>query len=39
MKDKRELIKKLAEQYLKEGFTRAYVDGQQITLEEMPETR
>ena len=29
--------KKLAEQYLKEGFTRAYVDGQQITLEEMPE--
>jgi excinuclease ABC subunit A len=29
--------KKLAEQYLKEGFTRAYVDGEQITLEEMPE--
>lgn len=29
--------KKLAEQYMKEGFTRAYVDGQHITLEEMPE--
>lgn len=29
--------KKLAEQYLKEGFTRAFVDGQHITLEEMPE--
>lgn len=29
--------KKTAEQYMKEGFTRAYVDGQHITLEEMPE--
>ena len=29
--------KKLAEQYLKDGFTRAFVDGQHITLEEMPE--
>ena len=29
--------KKIAEQYLKEGFTRAYVDGVHITLEEMPE--
>ncbi len=29
--------KKLAEQYIKEGFTRAYVDGEHITLEDMPE--
>ncbi|RJX26341.1 MAG: excinuclease ABC subunit UvrA, partial [Acholeplasma sp.] len=29
--------KKLAEQYLKEGFTRAYVDGENILLEDMPE--
>ena len=29
--------KKLAEQYLKEGFTRAYIDGQSVLLEEMPE--
>lgn len=28
--------KKLAEQYLKQGFTRALVDGKQITLEEFP---
>ena len=29
--------KKLAEQYLKEGFTRAYIDGESILLEEMIE--
>ena len=29
--------KKLAEQYLKDGFTRAFVDGKHMTLEEMPE--
>ncbi len=29
--------KKLAEQYLKEGFTRAYIDGENILLEDMPE--
>ena len=29
--------KKLAEQYIKEGFTRAYIDGQSVLLEEMPE--
>ncbi len=29
--------KKLATQYLKEGFTRALVDGNQVTLEEFPE--
>ena len=29
--------KKLGEQYLKEGFTRAYVDGENILLEDMPE--
>ncbi|BCR35161.1 excinuclease ABC subunit UvrA [Mariniplasma anaerobium] len=30
-------LKKVAEQYLKEGFTRAYVDGQTCTLEEMDD--
>lgn len=29
--------KKLAGQYLKDGFTRAFIDGEQISLEEMPE--
>lgn len=29
--------KKLAEQYLKEGFTRAYVDSEQVMLENLPE--
>ncbi|MBN2268404.1 MAG: excinuclease ABC subunit UvrA [Acholeplasmataceae bacterium] len=29
--------KKLAEQYLKEGFTRALINGESILLEEMPE--
>ncbi|MBN2300147.1 MAG: excinuclease ABC subunit UvrA [Acholeplasmataceae bacterium] len=29
--------KKIAEQYLKEGFTRAYIDGESVLLEEMPE--
>jgi excinuclease ABC subunit A len=29
--------KKLAEQYLKEGFTRAYVDSEQVMLEDMKE--
>ncbi len=29
--------KKLAEQYLKEGFTRAYIDSESVLLEEMPE--
>jgi excinuclease ABC subunit A len=29
--------KKLAEQYLKEGFTRAYVDNNQVLLEDLPE--
>ena len=29
--------KKLAEQYLKEGFTRALVNGESVLLEEMPE--
>ncbi|PKK93643.1 MAG: excinuclease ABC subunit UvrA [Tenericutes bacterium HGW-Tenericutes-6] len=28
-------FKKQAEQYLKEGFTRAYIDGEQVLLEEM----
>jgi excinuclease ABC subunit A len=30
-------LKKVAEQYLKEGFTRAYVDGKTCTLEEMED--
>jgi excinuclease ABC subunit A len=30
-------LKKVAEQYLKEGFTRAYVDGKACTLEEMED--
>lgn len=29
--------KKLQEQYMKEGFTRAYIDGESVMLEEMPE--
>jgi excinuclease ABC subunit A len=29
--------KKMAEQFLKEGFTRAYLDGQVIMLEDMPD--
>ncbi len=29
--------KKLAEQYLKEGYTRAYVDGVQVELDDFPE--
>jgi excinuclease ABC subunit A len=29
--------KKLQEQYMKEGFTRAYINGESYTLEEMPE--
>ncbi len=29
--------KKLAEQYLKEGYTRAYIDGEQVELDEFPE--
>ena len=28
--------KKLAEQYLKEGFTRAYIDGEQVELDDFP---
>ena len=30
-------LKKTAEQYLKEGFTRAYIDGKTYLLEELPE--
>ncbi len=30
-------LKKVAEQYLKEGFTRAYIDHEQHLLEEMPD--
>lgn len=30
-------LKKVAEQYLKEGFTRAYIDGKTSTLEEMDD--
>lgn len=30
-------LKKVAEQYLKEGFTRAYIDGKTCTLEEMDD--
>lgn len=30
-------FKRLSEQYMKEGFTRAYIDGENYLLEEMPE--